>query len=214
MTNNDDHETAGKLTALSTSILSDATGGKGALTPGLIRFSGAGTVAARAITADCDEGSLQAVFAALEHAQPGNILCILGPGNSAYLGDLLAANIAKRELVGAVIDGYIRDRKTISALPLTFIAKGLTPVNQRRTEPGRAMVPVVIGGVTINPGDWMVADDDGVIVIRPSEVDAAIAKAEENARIEERILALVAQGVKITDAVPQAIADITGSKTA
>lgn len=204
-----DRDIAGKLAALSSSLLADATGGKGAVAPGLMRFSGTGTIAGRAITADCDEGSLQAVFAALEHAQPGNVLCTVGPGNSAYLGDLLATNLIRHGIVGAVIDGYIRDRQAISSMPVTFIAKGLTPVNQRRREPGRPMVPVAIGGVTIHPGDWVVADDDGVMVIAPGEVEATLAKAEENARVEERIMQLVVQGVKVTDAVPQAIAEIT-----
>lgn len=209
MAETDDSDIAGKLGGLSTSILSDARGGKGALAPGLIRFSGSGTVAGRAVTADCDEGSLQAVFAALEHAKPGDILCTVGPGNTAYLGDLLAANLLRRGLAGAVIDGLIRDRATISAMPITFVAKGLTPVNQRRQEPGRAMVPVTIGGVEIRPGDWIVADDDGVLVVPPAEIEATLAKAEENARIEERVRELLKEGVKVTDAVRQAVAEIT-----
>lgn len=203
-----DDDIARKLSALSTSVLADATGGKGAVAPGLIRFSGTGTVAGRAVTADCDEGSLQAVFAALEHARPGNFLCTVGPGVSAYLGDLLATNIINRGLAGAVIDGFIRDRETISALPVTFVAKGLTPVNLRRQEPGRPMVPLTIGGVTIHPGDWVIVDDDGVMVIAPSDIEVALAKAQENARIEQRIMELVGTGVQITDAVRQAIAEV------
>lgn len=206
-----DNDIARKLSGLSTSILADATGGRGAVAPGLIRFSGKGTAAGRAITADCAEGSLQAVFSALEHARPGDMLCTVGPGNSAYLGDLLAANIMRRGLVGAVIDGYVRDRETIAAMPLTFMARGLTPVNQRRQDPGSPMVPVTIGGAVIAPGDWVVADDDGVVVIVPGEVEAVLAKAQENTRIEERIRELVAQGTKVTDAVRQAVAEITGS---
>lgn len=207
----DDNTIARELSGLSTSILADARGGRGAVAPGLIRFSGKGTVAGRAVTAECAEGSLQAVFAALEQARPGDMLCTVGPGNSAYLGDLLATNIMRRGLVGAVIDGYVRDRETISAMPLTFMARGLTPVNQRRQDPGSSMVPVTIGGIVIAPGDWVVADDDGVLVIAPGEVEATLAKAQENARIEERIKALVAQGAKVTDAVRQAVAEITGS---
>jgi regulator of RNase E activity RraA len=207
----DDNDIARELSGLSTSILADARGGRGAVAPGLIRFSGKGTVAGRAVTADCAEGSLQAVFAALEQAGPGDMLCTVGPGNSAYLGDLLATNIMRRGLVGAVIDGYVRDRETISAMPLTFMARGLTPVNQRRQDPGSPMVPVTIGGIVIAPGDWVVADDDGVLVIAPGEVEAALAKAQVNARIEERIKELVERGAKVTDAVRQAVAEVTGS---
>lgn len=202
-----DRETARRLAALCTSILADATGGAGVIAPGLIRYSGAGTVAGRAVTAACDEGSLQAVFPALEKAGPGDILCITGPGVSAYLGDLLAANIVQRGLSGAVIDGLIRDRATIAVMPVSFHARGLTPVAMRRDGPGAPMVPLTIGGVTVNPGDWIVADDDGVIVLPPAEVESAIAAAEKSARVEVRIMELVNGGAAVSDAVRQALAE-------
>lgn len=202
-----DQAIADQLAALSASIVADASGGKGAVAPGLIRFSGTGTIAGRAVTAACSEGSLQAIFAALEHAEAGAVLCVSGPGNSAYLGDLLASDLVKRGLAGAVIDGFIRDRPTIAAMPISFFARGLTPVALRRQEPGSAMVPISIGGVTIEPGDWVVADDDGVVVIHPQDVDAVIAKAAEDARIERRIMELVEAGAKITEAVRQALAE-------
>lgn len=196
-----------RLAALSTSILADAARGHGVIAPGLIRFSGAGTVAGRAVTAACAEGSLQPVFPALEQAKPGDILCVTGPGTSAYLGDLLATNIVQRGLAGAVIDGLIRDRATVAAMPASFYARGLTPVALRRDEPGQAMVPLIIGGVAIHPGDWVVVDDDGVIVVAPSEVEAVLAGAEDAARIEERMMELIGRGVPVTDAVRQAQAE-------
>lgn len=207
MSTMDPNSTALRLAALSTSILADASGGKGVVAPGLIRIAGSGTAVGRAVTAACAEGSLQAVFPALAQAQPGDFLCITGPGTSAYLGDLLATNIVQHGLAGAVIEGMIRDRATIAAMPVSVHARGLTPVAMRRDEPGQSMVPLVIGGVTINPGDWVVADDDGVIVVPPTEVDAVLAGAEENARIEERIMELIGNGVQVTDAVRQALAE-------
>jgi regulator of RNase E activity RraA len=203
----EDRSIADQLAALSASIVADATGGKGVVEPGLIRFSGTGTIAGRAMTAACSEGSLQAIFAALEHAEAGAVLCVSGPGNSAYLGDLLASDLAKRGLAGAVIDGLIRDRATIATMPVSFFARGLTPMALRRPEPGSPMVPISIGGVTIHPGDWIVADDDGVVVIVPQDVDGVIAKAAENAQIEVRIMELVEAGAKITEAVRQALAE-------
>ena len=70
---------AQKLASLSASIIADARGGVGVLSAGLTRFSGSGTVAGRAVTADCSEGSLLAVFPALEHAEPGDVLCMAAP---------------------------------------------------------------------------------------------------------------------------------------
>lgn len=208
----EDRSIADQLAALSASIVADGTGGKGVVEPGLIRFSGTGTIAGRAVTAACSEGSLQAIFAALEHAEAGAVLCVSGPGNSAYLGDLLASDLAKRGLAGAVIDGLIRDRATIATMPVSFFARGLTPMALRRPEPGSPMVPISIGGVTIHPGDWIVADDDGVVVIVPQDVDAVIAKAAENAQIEVRIMELVEAGAKITEAVRQALAEVRAER--
>src|SRR5262245_55420309 len=107
-------DVASRLSSLSTSILSDALGGKGVMSPGLIRFSGSGTIAGRAITADCAEGSLMAVFPALDQSKPGDILVLTAPGSSAYLGDLLASDIANRGLAAVVVDGLIRDKDTIA----------------------------------------------------------------------------------------------------
>lgn len=204
----DDRHIAASLAAHSTSMLSDAAGGKGVLAPGLNRYAGTGTGAGRAITADCAEGSLQAVFAALEQARPGDMLCTVGPGNSAYLGDILANNLLRHGVVGAVIDGFIRDRAAIAAMPMSFHARGLFPLNQRRQEPGSAMVAVTIAGVGIAPGDWVVADDDGVIVIPPQDIGAVLAKAQTAAQIEQRVKELLSQGVRVNDAVNQASSEI------
>lgn len=197
-----------KLQALSTAALSDALAGAGVIAPGFLRYSGTGTVAGRAVTADCAEGSLLPVFEAIEHAGEGDFLCIRGPGNTAYLGELLAANIVNRGLSGAVIDGLARDRTAISAMPATFVAKGLTPVNLRRQVPGVAMQQVVLGGVEVMPGDWIVVDDDGVIVIPPAEVGGATDKARRAGVIEQRIRELILErGLPVPQAVKLALAE-------
>lgn len=196
-------EIAQKLASLTASVVSDATGGQGVLAPGLTRFSGSGTVAGRAVTADCAEGSLMAVFAALDEARPGDVLCLTAPGSSAYMGDLLAADIVNRGLAAAVVDGLIRDRDDIARLPVSFFGRGTTPVARRGSAPGNPMVPIVIGGVQVNPGDWIVADSDGVVVIPPGQVESVLEQAAENARVEERILARVRAGAKVMDAVKQ-----------
>lgn len=189
------------LASLSSSIVADAAAGRGVIAPGLQRFAGKGTAAGRAVTAACAEGSLVAVFSALDAARPGDFLCISAPGASAYLGDLLAADLVRRDLAGIIVDGLIRDRAAIANLPITVLARGVTPVARRGREPGLSMIPVEIGGVTVHPGDWIVADDDGVVVVAPDDVEAIVATAQEHARIEERIMAHIAAGATIMEAV-------------
>lgn len=195
------------LIKLSTSLLSDALGGRGVLEPGLIRLGGTGTSAGRVVTAECSEGSLQPVFVALEAAHPTDFLCIRGPGNTAYLGDLLATNVVNRGLSGAIVDGFARDRSALAAMSATFCARGLTPVNLRRQEPGRAMEAVVMYGIEIEPGDWLVVDDDGAIAIKPSQVDEAIQKARKSITVEGRIKELILQRIPVPEAVRRALAE-------
>jgi regulator of RNase E activity RraA len=195
------HDLVQRFEKLNASVISDATGCKGVIGPGLARFSGSGTAAGKALTAECAEGSVSAVFSALEHAQPGDFLCVLAPGVSAYLGDLLLAQLEHLRLKGVVINGLIRDRDAVARSSLSIFARGLTPANRRTGIPGRSMVAIEIGGVKINPGDWIIADSDGIVVIPPGEAEAALLKAEQLTIIEERILARVRAGEKLMDAV-------------
>ena len=202
------------LLNLSTCILSDVLGGSGVLEPGLIRLGGTGTAAGRVVTAECSEGSLQPVFAALEVAEPGDFLCIRGPGNTAYLGDLLATNVVNRGLSGVIVDGFARDRSALAAMPATFCAKGLTPVNLRRQEPGKAMEPVQFYGVRIEPGDWLVVDDDGAIAIKPTDVEDAVHRANKAVRVEMRIKELILQKIPVPEAVRRAMEEAEGWRRA
>jgi regulator of RNase E activity RraA len=203
---------ARRLASLSASALADATGGEAVMSPGLVRFSGSGTVAGRAVTAECSEGSLRAIHSALDQARPGDVLCATAPGSTAYMGDLLAADIVNRGLAAVVIDGLIRDKDALAGLPASFFARGVTPLVRRGTDPGRPMVPVRIGGVEVNPGDWVVADGDGVVVILPQKVEAVLEKAEEDARLEARIMARIKAGARIMDAVHQEIGARPGDR--
>jgi regulator of RNase E activity RraA len=147
-----------------------------------------------------------AVFPALDRALPGDVLMMTAPGPTAYLGDLLASDIVNRGLVAVVVDGLIRDRDSLADMPVSFFARGVTPTARRGRDPGKSMVPIEIGAVRVSPGDWVVADGDGVVVIAPQDVAAVLAKAQENAQLEARIMARIKAGAKVMDAVNQEIA--------
>jgi regulator of RNase E activity RraA len=192
---------AQRLAALSTSAIADVTGRAGVVRSGLRRYSGSGTVAGRAVTAESAEGSLLATFPALDRSQPGDVLCMTAPGDTAYLGDMLVRDVANRGLSAIVVDGLIRDSEALPAFPVSVFARGETPVALRGDAPGRSMVPIDVGGVEVRPGDWVVADADGVVVIAPDAVESVVAKAEENARLEEQMLERIDAGESVMDAV-------------
>jgi regulator of RNase E activity RraA len=190
-----------RLAALSASTIADATGGRGVMRPGLLRYSGSGTVAGQVVTAESGEGSLLAAFPALDAARPGDVLCMTAPGDTAYLGDMLVRDIANRGLAAVVVDGLIRDSETLSAFPVSVFARGTSPIARRGDDPGRSMVAIDVGGVTVSPADWIVADGDGAVVVSPDDVEAVLAKAEEAERLEEQMLERIKAGASVMEAV-------------
>lgn len=125
-------------------------------------------------------GDNKAVIAALDHIRPGDILVINASGydGRAIIGDNLAQRFDVFGAVGAVVDGYVRDGAIIEKLGVPVFARGLTPAGPFKNGPGTIGEPVALGGVVVNPGDIVVADDDGVIVIPPHRADEALTAVE------------------------------------
>lgn len=128
-------------------------------------------------------GDNRAVIDALDHIRPGDILVInaFGFDGRAIMGDNLAQRFDVLGATGAVVDGYVRDRVIIERLGFPVFARGLTPAGPFKNGPGTIGEPVAIGGVVVNPGDIVAADEDGVIFVpahRAAEVIAAVAEIE------------------------------------
>ncbi|MEU9957841.1 RraA family protein [Streptomyces sp. NPDC050982] len=125
-------------------------------------------------------GDNKAVIAALDHIRPGDILVInaFGYDGRAVIGDNLAQRFDVFGAVGAVVDGYVRDGAIIEKLGVPVFARGLTPAGPFKNGPGTIGEPVALGGVVVNPGDIVVADDDGVIVIPPRRAEEALTAVE------------------------------------
>ena len=88
----------------------------------------------------------------------------------------MATRAAKRRLGGFVIDGAIRDREMIGELGLPVFARGATPAGPYKNGPGRLLCPVAIGGVCVLPGDIVLGDGDGVVVV-PRAMGATVLEA-------------------------------------
>ncbi|MFF3705439.1 RraA family protein [Streptomyces umbrinus] len=125
-------------------------------------------------------GDNKAVIAALDHIRPGDILVInaFGYDGRAIIGDNLAQRFDVFGAVGAVVDGYVRDGAIVEKLGVPVFARGLTPAGPFKNGPGTIGEPVALGGVVVNPGDIVVADDDGVIVIPPHRAEEALTAVE------------------------------------
>jgi 4-hydroxy-4-methyl-2-oxoglutarate aldolase len=140
--------------------------------------------------------SIRSVLAMLGEIRPGYVAVYqTHDATSAHLGELSVTSLKGRRCAGAVVDGGCRD--------VTYILREEFPVFCRYSTPqdcvGRwevvaSEVPITIGGVRIDPGDYVVADSDGVVVVPSAVRDAVLAEAEEVAATESEIRAAVREG--------------------
>jgi RraA family protein len=111
------------------------------------------------------------VHKALDVAKPGDIVVVDAGGSTqnAVLGDLISTKARHRGIAGFIVDGLIRDLPSIVPLDFPVFARGTTPIGPLHRGPGEINYPICCGGVVVNPGDLVVADAAGIIVI-PSEI--------------------------------------------
>ncbi len=122
-------------------------------------------------------------------------------GASAHLGELSVTSLQARGVAGCVLDGGCRDVRFVLEAGFPVFCRHVTPEDSTwRWELEATQVPVRIGGVTVAPGDWVVGDDDGVVVV-PRDVAAdVLAEAEEKAATESEIRVAVRSGLPPLDA--------------
>ena len=153
-------------------------------------------VAGLARTVRITPGQNGAIHRSVHLAQPGELLVVDGAASDRFgpFGDLLAEGCKAKGIVGAVFDCTIRDSTDIAALGFQVFCRGFHPEATAKAEPGEIDIPVNVGGVSVSPGDIIVGDDDGVVVI-PAEIAAEVlGKVAEVAAREERIRARILAG--------------------
>lgn len=123
---------------------------------------------------------------ALDIAQPGDVIVVDGQGdmNHALCGEIMMRYAITRGVAGFLIDGCVRDVEGLAQLDFPVYARGVTPKGPYKSGPGEVNVPVVCGGQAILPGDIIVADADGIVVIRPEDAEWVLAKANAHNAME------------------------------
>ncbi|MBW8059344.1 MAG: RraA family protein [Solirubrobacterales bacterium] len=137
------------------------------------------------------------VHKSLDLAQPGDVVAIDTSNSSltAVLGDLVCTKARHRGIGGFVVDGLIRDLPTIQALgDFPVFARGVTPIGPLHRGPGEINYSISCGGIVVNPGDIVVADRNGVVVV-PREIAAELLdRLRARAATEADYIAAVARG--------------------
>ena len=124
---------------------------------------------------------------ALDYAQPGDIIVIDGAGyaDRALVGGMMLAYAEERKLGGFVVNGAVRDLDDIRNSPLPVFAMAATPLGPYREGPGEINVPVVCGGQVVMPGDLLVGDSDGLVVIPRDDAAELLDAVRKNLAMEQ-----------------------------
>ena len=124
---------------------------------------------------------------ALDYAQSGDVIVIDGAGyaDRALVGGMMLAYAEERGLAGFVVNGAVRDLDDIEASPLPVFALAATPLGPYREGPGEINVPVVCGGQVVMPGDILVGDSDGIVVIPRRDAADLLSAVRKNLSMEQ-----------------------------
>ena len=182
--------------AFQAAILADVAGRRGTLHGRVKPLSPQMKVAGPAITVEVRPGDNLAIHAALAIAQPGDVLVIDGKGDisCALLGEIMATQAEASGIAGIIIDGAVRDADALAQGSYPVFAAGLNPSGPTKSIPGRVNHPVSVAGAPIEPGDLVVGDADGVVVIAKQDVERIIALAAKKLDAETRRIAGIKQG--------------------
>jgi len=174
--------TLGRLKGVQTGQAIDAMQGRGALdaTIKAIDFANA-TFLGTALPCETGPNDNLAIIGAVALAQPGDVIMAASEGftQSAVVGDNVALIAKSKGVAAIVIDGMARDLAGLVPVGLPVFARGITPNSCVRSGPGRVGLPIVIGGVTVEAGDVVIGDADGVVVLPRKHLHNILPSVEE-----------------------------------
>lgn len=189
------------LQRFGTATIHEAQGQRGAIDPRIAALDPARRLVGRALTVDMRPSDNLMIHYALTKARPGDVLVVDGKGfvDAGPWGDILTLAAQEVGMAGLVIDGAVRDADSIIEMGFPVFCRGLCIKGTNKHQPGRVNVPVVIGGVPIQPGDVMVGDRDGLVVVAADEVDAVIRASEARERKEAEMRERLKQGATMVE---------------
>jgi 4-hydroxy-4-methyl-2-oxoglutarate aldolase len=204
--------------AYTSTILCDVAGRRGSLHGRVQPLAPSMKIAGPAFTVEARPGDNLGFHLALAVARPGDVLVVDGKGDlgSALFGDLMVTQAQAADLAGLVVDGAVRDTNELIARGYPIFAAGRNPAGPTKGIPGRLSIPICVAGAPVNPGDLVVGDADGVVVIPRNDVETVLVAAAKKLAEEQQRLKEIAEGSLISpwlDDALRAAGVISGSES-
>jgi 4-hydroxy-4-methyl-2-oxoglutarate aldolase len=171
----------------------EAQGARGALDSGIKPIHPTMRVAGPAVTVDIRPADNLMLHYAMLKVKPGDVLVVDAKGflEAGLWGDAFTEQAVRQGVAGLVINGAVRDAQSIIQMGFPVFCRGLCIKGTAKNQPGKLNVPVCIGDVQINPGDIVIGDQDGVVVVQRHEADDVIrssqAREDKEAKFRARI---------------------------
>ncbi|KRC04560.1 4-hydroxy-4-methyl-2-oxoglutarate aldolase [Hydrogenophaga sp. Root209] len=183
-----------QLRDLGAATVYEAQGAKGALDSGMKPIDPTVRLVGPAFPVDCRPADNLVLHYAVQKAKPGDVLVVDAKGfmEAGPWGDVLTIQAMKVGIAGLVINGCVRDANTIIELGFPVFCRGLSIKGTAKNQPGKVNVPVSIGDVLIQPGDVIVGDRDGLVVVPAEELVSTIAASlirEEKEALQRKAIA-------------------------
>lgn len=169
-----------RLSALPTPNIGDAMERLGVLDASIKQVWPGARLAGPAFTVWTRAGDNAYLHRALAEAAPGDVIVVNGQGDEsrALMGDLIGARARNAGIAGFVIDGAVRDAAGLERLGMPVFARSISPAGPYKNGPGILAGPIAVGGVAVLPGDIVVGDEDGTVVIPRARAEEILLAAE------------------------------------
>ncbi len=177
-------------------ILADVAGRRGTMHGRISALRPNMKVAGPALTVEVRPGDNLMIHAAIAMAKPGDVLVIDGKADqtSALMGTIMMTACRQLGIAGVIMDGAVRDSLEIEEMDYPVFSVGTNPNGPTKNIGGRIGHPVSCGGVTVNPGDLVVADADGIVVVERAKVAGLIPGCHKKVADEAKRIAQIKEG--------------------